>query len=127
VPSFKSVRLDRDVISYRDRDQLERYPVAGVTATVETAGDLGRRMSATRTVGGGLLLGPLGAVLGAVAKKKTDDRQVFLLIEGPEFAWAVDVKMERGVAATKANNQTIKKARKFAAEVTTAGKQAVRV
>jgi hypothetical protein len=124
VPSFKSVSLDRDTISYRERVRREHHPVAGVTATVETAGDIGRRLSATRTIGGGVLLGPFGAVLGAVAKKKTDDRQLFLLIQGPDFAWAVDVELERGIGASKVNARTIKKAQKFAAAVNTAGKRA---
>lgn len=124
VPSFQTVRFDRDTISYRERVRRDRHPIAGVRATIETAGELGRRMSATRTVGGGLLLGPVGAVLGAVAKKKTDDRQVFLLVEGPDFAWAVEVNLASGVGAKSANDRTVKKARTFAAAVTTAGKKA---
>jgi hypothetical protein len=127
MPTFQTVRLSGDTISYREHLRRDQRPVAEVRATVETAGEFGRRISATRTVGGGLLFGPLGAVAGAVAKKKTDDRQVFLLIEGPDFAWAVEVDLARGVGASKANDRTVKKARKFAAQVTTAGKQAVSV
>jgi hypothetical protein len=100
------------------------YPVAGVTASVESIGEINRRLSLTRTAGGAVLLGPLGALLGGMAKKKQDARQLFLLVEGPDFAWSEEVRFEKGVGSTTANKDKEKKARKFAAAVTTAGKQA---
>lgn len=89
----------------------ESYPVAGVEVSVETAGQIDRRLSLTRTAGGAVALGPLGAVLGAVARKKTDDRQVFLLVSGPDFAWSVEVPHKKLAAAHD-----------FAAKVTALGR-----
>lgn len=106
--SFNGVTLQRDVIRYK----RERFPTAGVAASVETAGGIDRRLSGTRTVGGALVLGPLGAVLGGLAKKKVDSRQAFLLVEGPGFAWAVEV-----------DQGDLVKAHKFAAKVTAAGRR----
>ena len=55
------------------------------TATLDSAGNLARtqKTSLGRMVGGGLLLGPAGALAGGMLKKnKTfDDRELYLLIE----------------------------------------------
>ena len=106
--SFEGVRLQGDRISHRSQSQ----PVAGVTAVVESAGELQRRATLTRTVAGGLVFGPAGAVVGALFKKKVDTRELYLLIDGERFAWAVKLNPKRGAAA-----------RRFAATVNTAARQ----
>ena len=124
MASFQGVKLKDGTISYRDGLRRETFPVAGAEAWVESAGAIDRRLSLARTGGGALLLGPFGAVLGAIAKKKVDDRQLFLLINGPGFAWSVEVPVDKvgmdGSRKGYAKRQQ-KRARKFAAEVTAAG------
>jgi hypothetical protein len=76
--------------------------VAGAKATVDTAGALNRRMTATRLV----LTGPLALAW----RKKKDDRELYLLIESASFAASVPVEPKKG-----------KEARSFAARITTQG------
>lgn len=107
VKPFAGIKIEGDVI----RRKSERHPITGVEATVETAGSVDRRFSLTRTAGGALALGPPGALIGAIARKKIDQRQAFLLISGPDFAWAVEF-----------NADDLAKAHEFAAQVTTLGR-----
>lgn len=65
--------------------------VAGAHATVDTAGQLSRRMTATRLV----LTGPLALAW----RKKKDDREVYLLIEGQGWAISAPVDPKRGAQA----------------------------
>lgn len=57
----------------------ETYPLAGAKATVETAGQIEKRVTATRV----LALG----VFALGARKKRDDRHLYLVIEGN--GWAI--------------------------------------
>ncbi|GEL19345.1 hypothetical protein [Pseudonocardia asaccharolytica] len=95
------VVLDGDEVVWNG----ERRPVAGVSAVVDTAGNINRRVTATRLVAVG--------VFALALKKKQDDREVFLLVDGPEFQWVVDVPPAKLAAA-----------RSFAARLTTAGRRA---
>lgn len=119
--SFAGVTLRGDRISYRDGLRRETHPVAGVEAWVESAGQIDRRLSATRTAGGLMLLGPLGAVLGAIAKKRTDDRQLFLIVKGPDFGWAAEVALGKKSVDGRYDQRQRKRAQRFAAEITAAG------
>jgi hypothetical protein len=107
---FAGVTLQGDMITYKRQSQ----PVAGVKAEVESVGQLRQRTTATRVAAGTIVGGPIGAVVGGLLRKKVDDRQLFLLIDGPKYAWAIPVDVTK-------KHQT--KAREFAAKVTTAGKQ----
>lgn len=107
VARCESVKLRQHTIQY-GRDQ---QPLAGVTATIETGETLTRRTTATRVIGGALLAGPAGAIIGAIARKKTGGTQ-YLVIAGPAFEWQIQV--DRG---------DVDRARKFAAKVNTAAKQ----
>ena len=123
MTSFRGVTLKDGQISYRPGMRKEAHPVAGVRAWVETAGQLDRRLSLTRTGVGAVALGPLGAVLGAIAKKRVDDRQLFLVVEGPGFAWSIDVPIDKvSVDGNRGYARRQQKgARRFAAQVSAAG------
>jgi hypothetical protein len=92
-------------------------PVAGASASCDTASNMvvKSRATLTRMAAGGLVLGPLGAVLSLGFKKqKVDDhRELYLLIETSTFASVVECPPDQGV-----------KARQFAAAVMTAGMNA---
>jgi hypothetical protein len=77
-------------------------PVAGARATVDTAGQLSARITATRLV----LTGPLALGL----RKKVDTRELYLLIEGRGWAISVPVDPTQGAQA-----------REFAAKINAAG------
>jgi hypothetical protein len=95
-------------------------PVAGAKATCDTASNLmvKSRATLTRMAAGGLLLGPLGAILslGFKKHKEVDRRELYLLIETPTFAGVVQCPADQGLAA-----------RNFAAAVVSAGLNAGRV
>lgn len=88
----------------------DRVPVEGVTAHVESGTQLEKRVTATRVVAGGALLGPLGAVAGALARKKSGGES-WLTLESDELFWSVEV--DRGDEA---------KARMFAEKVNRAAR-----
>jgi len=62
------------------RQGLKSWPVAGAVAQCES-GASSRRMTLTRVGAGAVVLGPLGAILGGMAKK--DRTRVYVLIEIP--------------------------------------------
>lgn len=117
---FQGITLTKSGITRRFTTQ----PLNGVRAWVETTGGTDRRMTATRVVSGGILLGPLGAIFGGLAKKKADNRETTLHIEGPGFSWAVPVATnkislfggQQGYAKRKRW-----RAQRFAAKISSAG------
>ena len=72
------------------------------TARVETAGEVRRRVTATRLVAG-------GGIGGLLFKKKVDDRELYLTVEGEGRSFVMDVDPKKG-----------KQAREFAARVNSA-------
>lgn len=88
--------------------QSVAYPVKGARATVETAASAKTRMTATRVVGGAIVLGPLGALLGGMAKK--DESKIFLVVEMADGTVITD--------RAQARHETT--ARRFAGAVNTA-------
>lgn len=83
------------------------FPVtSNLTAEAGMGGDLivKRRSTLTRIATGGILFGPMGALVGAAAQKTTykDDREVFLLIEGDQFVSLIVVKPKQARAAATA-------------------------
>jgi hypothetical protein len=92
-------------------------PLAGARATVDTAGALATKSRATltRMAAGGVLLGPLGAVLslGFKKHKEVDKRELYLLVEGNGFAGVVECPADDGM-----------KAREFAAMLNSSAMQA---
>lgn len=73
--NFAGFRLDGDFLNYGS----DRRRVKGAKASVEAGAAARSRMTATRVIGGAAILGPLGAILGGLAKK--DESKVFLIIE----------------------------------------------
>ncbi|GAB3796071.1 hypothetical protein GCM10028798_05690 [Humibacter antri] len=73
---------------------------ASVTATVDTAGNLATssRSTLTRIAAGGLLFGPVGAIVGGVAKKTHahDTRELYLLVQGEAFAALITCNPDDG-------------------------------
>lgn len=121
---FRGVTLNKKdgTVSYRPGIRTETFPVAGVEAWVETSGQIDRRLSLTRTGIGALALGPLGAILGGMSRKKIDQTDAFLLVRGPTFGWVVDVAPK--AASAKQRSRLLKKAHKFGLQLTSAGAMA---
>jgi hypothetical protein len=77
------------------------YPLdSSISARVDTAGNFATssRTTFTRVAAGGLLFGPVGAIVGASAKKNKshDLRELYLLVEGPEFAAMLTCNPDHG-------------------------------
>jgi hypothetical protein len=100
---FEGVFVTGDTIKHK----RESGPLAGATARVESAGAIRQRATVTRAV----FTGGLGALM---FKKKVDERELFLTIEGQGFAWVIEVDPKRGL-----------KAREFAAKINGAAQSAV--
>lgn len=109
---FKMSLVD-GVLTHFEGFRKTTKPVTGVTATVDVSGAVNRRITATRAGAGFVLAGPIGALVGAAARKKQDDREMFLLVEGPDFAWVEPVAAKHHAAA-----------RQFAAQINTAARGA---
>jgi hypothetical protein len=88
--------------------EKQSYPLAGAKASIETAGNIERRVTATRL----LLTGPFALGL----RKKTDSRALYLIVEGR--GWSLPLKL---------NPRTEAHARAFAAEINTIASAAVPV
>lgn len=89
----QSIRGKEGVISYTRFEIVlpdRRVPLEpSIVGEVNTSGSISvsSRFSVGRTVGGAVLFGPVGAVVGAVARKNktTDNRELFLMLEGSAF------------------------------------------
>lgn len=75
----------------------------GVSAEVDTAGNLTTksRSTLTRMAAGGLLLGPLGAILsmGLKKTKEVDKRELYLLVDAPSAPSVVQCPPDQGLRA----------------------------
>lgn len=101
---MEGLTIGRDTLTYRYSD----YPLKDARAFVDHGANISARMTATRVVAGGVLLGPLGAVLGGMAKK--DRAKVYLVVEFPNE--------EALLIETKAKHE--KDAREFATRINSA-------
>lgn len=102
---FSEFEMTATHLSYKS----ERRSVSGAKATVEAGASARSRMTATRVIGGAAILGPLGAILGGLAKK--DESKVFLIVE-----------MRDGTVYTEeVRGRKEAEARKFAGMVNTYG------
>jgi hypothetical protein len=96
-------------ISYAGQSQA----IAGARVEVLTSGQISRRFDWGNTITGAALFGPVGAMVGA-GEKKTDDRELYLVIAGAERVWSV-----------KLNPKDSELAHTFAAAINTAALRAV--
>jgi hypothetical protein len=102
VATYGMLTLYPDRVRSLYAKQKGEYPLAGVTAVVESGEALSKRVTLTRFAAMGLF---------SLAAKKKSGGESYLLIEGEDFAWTVEVK--RGDQA---------KAQKFAAAIRSAAK-----
>jgi hypothetical protein len=87
-------------------------PVAGARAEVQAQGQIVQQSSITGAVWGGAVAGTAGAIIGA-GRGSADKRQVYLLIDGPSFSWAVPFDprfMNQGYAIAAKINTLAKRA-----------------
>lgn len=98
---------------YGERAAL--YPLPGVRASVESVGQLSRRITATRLVAVG--------VFALALQKKQDDRSVFLTIEGPGVAIVREIRVSGspGVQRSAREFAAVVNARALAAEAARPG------
>jgi hypothetical protein len=99
---FEGVVVKDDMI----RHGRESLPLAGAHVTVDAAGEIDKRITATRLV----LTGPFALAF----RKKKDRRELYLMVEGEGGAFVVEVDPKKGGDA-----------RRFAARVNTMAAAAV--
>lgn len=78
VAEFGGLFVTSDSIWYEGSP----YSRSGARAKIDTGAAARNRVSATRVVGGAMLLGPVGAILGSTAKK--DEGMVFVTVDLPD-------------------------------------------
>jgi hypothetical protein len=61
-------------------------------ATVDTVGQIRGRATLTRVSAGALIAGPVGAVVGALFRKRMDERECWLVVAGDRYDWVVPVR-----------------------------------
>lgn len=98
-----SVEAFENVLLISDRTfQMD----TSIRATVDASGNFFRhsRSTLTRMAAGGMLFGPVGVLAGGMVKKtKTHDtRELYLLIEGDEFAAVITCDPNYGASAQRA-------------------------
>lgn len=105
---FYGVQLspEMDAISWNG----EVYSIEGVEAWVEMSFPQ-TYTSGGRIVAGGLIAGPLGAIVGSLHQKQVNGTGGFLIVQGPGFYWIVEF-----------DSRAEQRAREFAAQVTALGR-----
>lgn len=87
--SFEGVYITGGML----KQGLKKWPVAQCEVTLDNGAGVSARMTATRVLGGAVLLGPLGAVLGGLAKK--DRTKIYVGIAVPGDAILLEVKPKK--------------------------------
>lgn len=104
IGGFGGIQLYNDRMVYK----RETQPLDAVQARVETSGELESRVTVTRAV-------MLNVVAVALPKKK-DRRAVYLTVEGPAFAWLIDVDRKKEADARKFAAKIVDASRKIEAQ-----------
>ncbi len=99
--SFEGLRIIGDQL-FRIKAG-KQWPVAGCSAQVDSGAAISSRVTATRVVAGAAIAGPIGAVVGALAKK--DRSKVYLAVTTPDDHVLLELKgKEEGEARRFAGN-----------------------
>ncbi len=100
--AFEGMSANGEALFYKGRG----YELVGVSARVETDGEVVRRYTATRILFTG--------VFALAIKKKKDNRELFVVIEGQDFAFVVDCEPKKSKQArlfvAELNSQALAKA-----------------
>lgn len=89
VQAIPGLKVTDTTITYRGNGG----PLAGARAHVETAGDVDRRVTATRL----MLTGPLALAW----RKQRDHRELYLTVEGEGFAFVIPLDADAGLSARR--------------------------
>lgn len=109
--SMDGVTFGKGSIRYKGQVQ----PLRGARARVEVAGQISQHSDVGGMVVGGLLFGPIGAIVGS-GDITNDNRELYLYVTGSEYEWVVKCKPKQ----TKA-------VREFASAINSAALRAGRV
>jgi hypothetical protein len=91
ITRFGSSTLQGKTLTIRGRN----YDVThGTTAEVVGAVERNRRSTVTRTVAGGVVAGPVGALAGHAAKKKAETSTAILAIDGKDWSESIPVGVD---------------------------------
>lgn len=88
-----ALRLTRTELIEGWGDTALRHPIANLNASVEDSGTVNRRLTVTRIAA----LGPLALAL----PKKLDDRELYLMVEGPDTVILRQVAVRKSPAIGK--------------------------
>ena len=113
IASFDNLNLTATELIDGFGDTTTRHPLAGLTARVEDSGTLNRRITATR-------LATIG-VFALAAKKKQDDREVYLTIEGNDVAIVRTVQFKKTPSAGTQAREFAAKLNMLSRQLTAAG------
>lgn len=86
---FAGVTIKNGEIRHKDGSG----PLAGAHASVDSAGELDKRITATRLI----LTGPFALAF----RKKKDKRELYLVVDGQGFAFVEEVDPKKGAEARK--------------------------
>lgn len=110
--TFAGVNLHPDgSIRYRG----EWQNTSSCRASVESVGEIRQRWTLHRVGAGAVVAGPLGAVVGALLRKKVDDRELYLSIDGDSADWLIEVDPRRAAEARRFASTVNNAAREWAA------------
>jgi hypothetical protein len=123
----------RECVLYDDRIKTpsgEHALTASTSAMVDTAGNFmhSSRSTVTRMAAGTAIAGPLGFLVGVAAKKgKTvDSRELFLMIEGPDWADSLVCEPDKDARKVREFAQAVNLAARNVERVTAAREKRVR-
>jgi hypothetical protein len=89
-----AMRVERDGTPTIKRGFGKPQPLCGITVELLTGPAVTSRMTATRVVTGAALAGPVGALLGGMARKRSGG-EALLTVAGPGLLWSVKVDPEK--------------------------------
>jgi hypothetical protein len=89
-----AVRVERDGTPTIKRGFGKPRPLCGISVDLHSGSTATSRMTATRVATGAALAGPVGALLGGMARKRSGG-EALLTVAGPDLLWSVKVEPEK--------------------------------